>query len=111
VPLALQLGVPFVAARKKGKLPGSVFSETYALEYGTDALEIQADALPKGSKSVVVDDVVATGGTAAAISKIIGKSEGDLAGFCFLIELGFLKGRENLRAVSPECAVHSTVVL
>ena len=111
VPLALQLGVPFVAARKKGKLPGPVLSESYALEYGTDSLEIQADALPAGSRSLIVDDVIATGGTASAIAKLIGRSEGELAGFCFLIELGFLNGREGLLKSHPTASISSTVTL
>jgi adenine phosphoribosyltransferase len=111
VPLALHLGLPFVTARKKGKLPGPVLSASYALEYGNDALEIQADALPSRSRSFVVDDVMATGGTALAIAKIIEQSAGELAGFCFLIELGFLQGREKLLQNNPNAFMHSSVIV
>jgi adenine phosphoribosyltransferase len=83
VPLALHLGVPFVPARKKGKLPGRVLSQTYALEYGTDQIELQKDAIEPGSKSLIVDDLIATGGTAAAVGKIIRDAGGSLAGFSF----------------------------
>ena len=113
VPLALELGIPFVPARKKGKLPGKVLSESYALEYGTDQIEIQADALPAGSRSLVVDDVIATGGTAAAVGKLISGTAGAdaVAGYAFLLELGFLPGRETLNKVTPAAQVASIIVL
>ncbi|MCA2961988.1 MAG: adenine phosphoribosyltransferase [Silvanigrellales bacterium] len=115
LPLALELGLPFVPARKKGKLPGPVHSESYALEYGVDHVEIQTDALPKGSRSLIVDDVIATGGTAAAVGGMIarhGAPQGaSVAGYSFLIELGFLPGREALLKATPGAEVSSIIVL
>lgn len=94
--LAYAMGVGFVPVRKKGKLPSKTHSVDYFLEYGKDTLEIHADALTPKERCVVVDDVLATGGTAQAVSTLVQKAGGELVGYGFLIELGFLKGREKL---------------
>ena len=109
MPLALELNLPFVAARKKGKLPGDVLGETYALEYGTDCIEIQKSALIKGERYLIVDDVIATGGTANATAKIIQNSGAIVTGFSFLIELTFLNGSEVLLNTSPHTQIQSLV--
>ena len=96
VPIALKLGVPFVMARKLGKLPYDRITEEYALEYGTNTVEMHVDAVHKGQKVYVVDDLLATGGTAAAAARLIERLHGEVCGFGFLIELSFLNGRENL---------------
>ena len=111
VPLALELGLPFIPARKKGKLPGPVYSEPYALEYGVDHVEIQKDAVTQGSRSLIVDDVIATGGTAAAVGSMISKNGADLAGYAFLIELGFLSGRSKLTEATPGVKIDSIITL
>jgi len=95
--LAYELGVSFVPIRKPGKLPAETESQEYVLEYGTDKIEIHKDAIKKGQKVLIVDDLLATGGTSEASAKLIKRLEGDVAGFAFLIELSFLKGRERLK--------------
>jgi len=95
--LADRLGAGFVPVRKKGKLPGTKIAHTYDLEYGTDCLEIHDDALRPGERALVVDDVIATGGTAAATGQLVGQLGAELAGYAFLVELTFLKGRDKLR--------------
>jgi len=95
--LADRLGAGFVPVRKKGKLPGGKIAHTYDLEYGTDCLEIHEDALQRGERTLVVDDVLATGGTAAATGKLVGQLGAELAGYAFLVELTFLKGRDKLQ--------------
>ncbi len=94
--VALQLQCGFVPVRKKGKLPYQTDSVTYDLEYGTDTLEIHKDAIRAGSKVLIVDDLLATGGTVKATAELIQKQGGKIAGAAFLIELAFLKGREKL---------------
>ena len=94
--LARELGAGFVPVRKPGKLPHDTASETYDLEYGTDTLEIHKDAIKFGDKVLLHDDVLATGGTAAAVVKLIEKLGGEVVQCNFLIELGFLNGREKL---------------
>jgi len=96
VPVALELGLPFVMARKLGKLPYDKISEEYALEYGTNTVEMHSDAMSPGQKAYVVDDLLATGGTAAAAARLVERLQGSVCGFGFLIELTFLQGRENL---------------
>jgi adenine phosphoribosyltransferase len=91
-PVAYRLGAGFVAVRKPGKLPAAVHAESYALEYGDDQLEIHQDALEPGDQVVIIDDVLATGGTAAAAAKLIDKVGGKVAGLGFVVELGFLGG-------------------
>jgi len=95
--LADRLGAGFVPVRKKGKLPGGKIAHTYDLEYGTDCLEIHEDALQRGERTLVVDDVLATGGTAAATGQLVGQLGAELAGYAFLVELTFLKGRDKLQ--------------
>jgi adenine phosphoribosyltransferase len=94
--LAYQLGVGFVPLRKPGKLPAAVEREEYALEYGTDVLEIHQDAVRKGQRVLIVDDLLATGGTARAAVRLVEKLGGRVVGLAFLVELSFLKGREKL---------------
>ncbi len=94
--IAYRLGCGIIPIRKKGKLPRETYRESYQLEYGTDSLEAHRDALASGDPVALVDDVLATGGTAAASCALIEKLGGKLVGASFLIELGFLKGREKL---------------
>ena len=95
-PLALKLGLGLVMVRKEGKLPGETISYEYDLEYGTDTLQIQADAVRPGARVVLVDDVLATGGTMKAAAELFEKVEANVAGAACIIELTFLKGREKL---------------
>ena len=94
--VATALGAGFVPIRKPGKLPSKCFREDYVLEYGTDGLEIHEDAVDTGQRVLLVDDVLATGGTAKAASGLIRRLGGDLVGLSFLIELNFLNGRDKL---------------
>lgn len=94
--MAARLGAGIVPLRKKGKLPRKVHSASYDLEYGTDSIEAHADAFPKDSRVLLVDDVLATGGTAAAAVSLIEALGGKLIGTSFLIELAFLNGRKKL---------------
>ncbi len=94
--LACKLGVGFIPVRKKGKLPAKTRSVTYSLEYGTDTLEIHEDALKKGDRVLVVDDLLATGGTVAAVAKLVEASGANIVGIAFVIELSFLQGRKKL---------------
>jgi adenine phosphoribosyltransferase len=95
-PVAYRLGAGFVPVRKPGKLPYRTVTETYALEYGTDSLEAHEDALAPGDAILVVDDVLATGGTAAATCRLAERLGGTIAGLAFVVELGFLGGRAKL---------------
>ncbi|MGQ0563149.1 MAG: adenine phosphoribosyltransferase [Gemmatimonadota bacterium] len=95
-PLAFELGIGFVPIRKLGKLPAVKVRVDYMLEYGTDALETHADAIRPGQRVLIVDDVLATGGTAQASGRLIRSVGGELAGYCIPIELGFLNGRARL---------------
>jgi adenine phosphoribosyltransferase len=94
--LALELGAGFVLARKPGKLPYETVSAEYLLEYGADQLELHSDAIGKGARVLVHDDLLATGGTAAALCDLVAQLGGEVAGCGFLIELAFLGGRERL---------------
>lgn len=94
--LAYKLGAGFVPARKPGKLPWNTTSHEYDLEYGTDTLEVHTDALTSSDVVVIIDDVLATGGTAAAKAALVEKMGAKVAGFAFLLELDFLHGREKL---------------
>jgi adenine phosphoribosyltransferase len=96
-PLAIELGAAFVPVRKPGKLPFETRQFKYDLEYGSDALEIHVDAVEPGSRVLLVDDLLATGGTIEACLKLAKESEADVIGCAFLIELTFLKGRERLK--------------
>ncbi len=104
--LAYQLKAGFVPIRKKGKLPGENFGHDYELEYGTDRLEIHTDAIQKGEKVLLVDDLIATGGTAEATVKLIGKTGGQIVGCAFVIDLPDLGGRKRLEKLG-----HSVVTL
>jgi len=95
-PLAYALGAGFVPVRKKGKLPGRTVSAQYELEYGTDWLEIHEDAIRPGQRVLVIDDLLATGGTILATVDLVRRLQGEIAGLAFLIELTGLGGRENL---------------
>lgn len=97
-PVAQRLGAGFVPVRKPGKLPGRTRRQEYALEYGTDALEIHADAAGEGARVLIVDDVLATGGTAAAARALVVAIGGEVVGFSFLVALSFLPGPERLAA-------------
>ena len=96
VPVAYALGVGFVPVRKKGKLPGETIGINYGLEYGTDTLEIHKDAIKKGQRVAVVDDLLATGGTIDAVTKLIEDVGGEIVSVDFVIELTGLKGRDKL---------------
>ena len=95
-PVAIALGAGLAIVRKPGKLPWRTAREVYALEYGEDALEMHIDAVGPGERVVVVDDVLATGGTADAVGKLVTGQGADLVGFAFLLELGFLHGARRL---------------
>jgi len=105
-PIAYELGCGFVLVRKAGKLPSDTISTTYQLEYGTDTLEIHTDAISPGQKVLMVDDLLATGGTISAAAELVRRLSGEIVGFSFFIELAFLKGREKLKGYK----VHSLVV-
>ena len=94
--VACELGAGFVPVRKNGKLPWSKESISYALEYGKDTLEIHQDAVERGMRCVIIDDLLATGGTAEAVTQLIEKIGGTVAGLAFLVELQFLNGRRRL---------------
>ena len=96
VPVALALGLPFVAVRKAGKLPGETLSQEYDLEYGSATIEISADAVGAGDRLLVVDDVLATGGTAAAACALLERTGAQVTGIQMLMELSFLQGRDAL---------------
>ncbi|BDI32931.1 adenine phosphoribosyltransferase [Capsulimonas corticalis] len=95
-PVALALGLGFVPVRKIGKLPHDTIREEYALEYGTNAVEVHRDAIQLGQRVLIVDDLLATGGTAAAAARLVETLGGTVIGFSFLIELEFLQGRAAL---------------
>jgi len=95
-PVALQLGVGFIPVRKLGKLPHETVQCEYALEYGTSVVEMHRDAIVPGQRVVIVDDLLATGGTAAASVKLVEELGGRVVGLVFLVELAFLHGREQL---------------
>ncbi len=95
-PVALALGVGFVPVRKPGKLPWHTRSVSYDLEYGSETLEMHLDALEPGERVLVVDDVLATGGTAAATAELVAQAEAEVHGFAMLLELSFLSGRKAL---------------
>jgi adenine phosphoribosyltransferase len=104
-PIALQLQAGLVPVRKPGKLPAARQRVEYTLEYGTDALEMHADAIGPGDRVLIVDDVLATGGTAEAASRLVLGRGALIAGFSFLIELGFLEGRKRLGSHRVEALI------
>jgi len=101
--LAYKLGIGFVPVRKKGKLPSKTIRETYSLEYGEDTLEIHQDAVEKGEKVVIVDDLIATGGTVGATVKLVRKLGADIYECAFVVELPDLNGRDQIQ----DCKVYS----
>ncbi|MBT0664592.1 adenine phosphoribosyltransferase [Geobacter pelophilus] len=101
--LAYKLGAGVVLVRKPGKLPSETFSKTYDLEYGTDTLEIHTDAIKPGEKILIADDLLATGGTTAAVVDMVQKMGGEIVECCFMVELEFLDGKKRL----PEGKVFS----
>lgn len=103
--VAYQLGTGFVPVRKKGKLPAAKESISYDLEYGEDLLEVHLDSLRKGAQVIIVDDLLATGGTAEAVIHLVEKLGAQVVGLAFLIELTFLKGRERLK----DYQIHSLI--
>jgi len=105
-PLADRLGAGFVPVRKPGKLPWKARQASYELEYGKDTLEIHDDALAAGERVLVVDDVIATGGTATAVAELCRSFGTTLAGFAFLVELGFLGGRARLAGHEVRSLIH-----
>ena len=104
--VAVALGVGFVPVRKPKKLPAQCVAQEYALEYGTDTLEIHADAIQPGQRVLIVDDVLATGGTAAAVAKLVERLDGKVAGLAFVIELDFLSGRSKLEGRTIHSLIH-----
>jgi adenine phosphoribosyltransferase len=105
-PLAIRLGAGFVPVRKPGKLPAATSAASYQLEYGTDTLEIHKDAVAPGMSIVVVDDLLATGGTAEATVRLVRGLGGEVVAAVFLVELDFLQGRSRLAGVRVESLIH-----
>lgn len=105
-PLAYQLGRGFIPVRKRGKLPAATVGQDYALEYGTDRIEMHVDAIEPGERVLLVDDLIATGGTAEAAVMLIRKMGGDIVACCFAIELADLGGRQRLEKLG--CDVHAS---
>jgi len=106
-PVAYHFGAGFVPVRKKGKLPSQTREETYDLEYGTETIEIHSDAVEPGDRVLIVDDVLATGGTAAAAADLVRRGGAEVVGLSVLLELSFLQGRDRLRNLD----VHSLVTV
>lgn len=104
--MAVKLGAGFVPIRKTGKLPWTTVAESYELEYGTDQLEVHSDAVKSGRKVLIVDDVLATGGTASAAVRLMRKLGADVIGVQVLIELDYLSGRERLKDVKLQSEIH-----
>lgn len=106
-PAALALGAGFVPVRKHGKLPGPTYAQSYDLEYGSATIEVHQDAFAPGERVLIVDDVLATGGTAAATAELIRKAGAEVTGIAVILELSFLAGRDRL----PDTLVHSLLVV
>lgn len=104
--MAVKLGSGFVPIRKPGKLPWMTVTESYELEYGTDQLEVHSDAVQPGQKVLIVDDVLATGGTASAAVRLMRKLGADVVGVQVLIELDYLSGRDRLKDVKLQSEIH-----
>lgn len=105
-PIACQLGLGFVPVRKLGKLPGETISTEYELEYGTNTLEVHADAIEPGQRVLIVDDLLATGGTVSATIDLVERLGGTVACLAFLVELDFLRGRDRLQGHPVVSLVH-----
>ncbi|MDO5301157.1 MAG: adenine phosphoribosyltransferase [Tissierellia bacterium] len=105
-PVAYALGVGFVPIRKPGKLPAERYVQEYALEYGTDVIEMHKDAIAPGEKVLIVDDLLATGGTSVAAAKLIHQAGGEIQAFLFLIELDDLEGRKSIEEYRVASVLH-----
>jgi adenine phosphoribosyltransferase len=103
--VAYNLNAGFVPVRKPGKLPAAKVSQSYALEYGTDSLEMHADAVVRGDRVLIVDDLIATGGTALATARMVEAQGGSVVGFGFIVELSFLDGRKKLEGYEVESLI------
>ena len=101
-PVAYRLGAGFVPARKPGKLPRDVFSQQYALEYGTDELQIHKDALTPADRVLIIDDLIATGGTSVASAQLVEQAGAEVVAFAFILELAYLNPREIIGAEFPQ---------
>ncbi|MBH5337945.1 adenine phosphoribosyltransferase [Streptomyces pactum] len=110
-PVAVRAGLGFVPVRKAGKLPGATLGQSYDLEYGTAEIEIHADALAPGDRVMVIDDVLATGGTAEASLQLIRRAGGEIAGLAVLLELGFLDGRGKLAAELRDAPLEALITV
>ncbi|MCW2616163.1 MAG: apt [Frankiales bacterium] len=110
-PVAYRLGAGFVPVRKPGKLPKATHETSYDLEYGQNVLQVHLDAIPAGSRVLVVDDVLATGGTAAAAARLVAACDAELVGFSLLLELGFLDGRSALSTACPGVPVEALLTV
>jgi adenine phosphoribosyltransferase len=106
-PVALQLGAGFVPVRKQGKLPGPTYAQSYDLEYGSATVEVHQDAFAPGERVLIVDDVLATGGTGSATAELVRKAGAEVAGIAVIMELSFLDGRSRL----PDAAIRSLLVV
>ena len=106
-PVALQLGAGFVPVRKQGKLPGPTYAQSYDLEYGSATVEVHQDAFAPGERVLIVDDVLATGGTGSATAELVRKAGAEVAGIVVIMELSFLNGRSRL----PDAAIRSLLVV
>lgn len=104
--VAYALGVGFIPARKPGKLPSKTIECEYELEYGKAAVQIHEDSIESGDNIIIIDDLLATGGTAAAVEELVGQLGGNLIGFEFLIELDFLNGRDKLKCPNINVQIH-----
>ena len=104
-PVALALGLGFVPVRKVGKLPHATIQESYSLEYGASIVEMHRDALQPGSRVLIIDDLLATGGTAAASTRLVEKLGATVVGFCFLVELSLLRGRDKLAGYDVQALI------
>ncbi|HNR30165.1 MAG TPA: adenine phosphoribosyltransferase [Candidatus Hydrogenedentes bacterium] len=107
--LAYAMSLPFVPARKRGKLPAPTLSETFQLEYGTDTVEMHEDAITAGDRVLLVDDLLATGGTMAAVARLVRRLGGEVVEAAFVVELPPLRGREALRGIPVHCLVEFMV--
>jgi adenine phosphoribosyltransferase len=104
-PVAVEMGIGFAPVRKPGKLPWRTTKRTYDLEYGTDSLEMHADAVVQGTRVVIVDDLLATGGTAAATAELVRAQGGQVVGLAFVVELELLRGRDRLPSVPVDALI------
>jgi adenine phosphoribosyltransferase len=103
--MAYQLGAGLVIVRKPGKLPHKTIEEVYALEYGNDSLQLHDDAVTPGERVLIVDDLLATGGTASAVGRLMARQKAELVGYQFLIELGFLEGVKKLAPAAVKAVI------